>query len=165
MSRVFCPRLKDIFLKLLFNILKYYMIFFMIYLFCQKEWKFKTLKNLYSTCIIKKNVIKIRNLKQAFLKQKFKIRFLNQGLIFNKLYRIIKCSQDAWLKPYNDLTKLTKIRWIVQRKSYVFFLKQTQPRIRVNQHISMSVELKQNRERENKKTTRRQNNRNWWHNN
>ena len=85
------------------------MIFFLIYLFCQKELKFKTLKNLYSTCIIKKNVIKIRNFKQAFLKQKFKIRFLNQGLIFNKLYRIIKCSQGAWLKPYNDLTELTKI--------------------------------------------------------
>ena len=46
------------------------------------------------------------------------------------------------------------------KKNYVFFKKQTQPRIRVNQHISMSVELKQNRERENKKTTRRQNNRN-----
>ena len=86
------------------------MIFFLIYLFCQKELKFKTLKNLYSTCIIKKNVIKIRNFKQAFLKQKFKIRFFNQVLIFNKLYRIIKCSQDAWLKPYNDLTELTKIR-------------------------------------------------------
>ena len=38
-------------------------------------------------------VIHIRNLKQA----------LNHGLVSKKLQRIIKFSQNAWLKPYIDM--------------------------------------------------------------
>ena len=38
-------------------------------------------------------VIYIRNLKQA----------LNHGLVLKKLHRIIKFSQNAWLKPYIDM--------------------------------------------------------------
>ena len=43
-------------------------------------------------------VIHIRNLKKA----------LNHGLIFKKVYRVIKFNQKAWLKPYIDIT--TKLR-------------------------------------------------------
>ena len=47
--------------------------------------------------LIKKFVI--RNLKQA----------LNHGLVLKKLYRIIKCNQNGWLKPYIDMgTELRK---------------------------------------------------------
>ena len=38
-------------------------------------------------------VINIRNLKQA----------LNNGLVFKKVYRVIKFNQNPWLKPYNDM--------------------------------------------------------------
>ena len=34
-------------------------------------------------------VIHTRNLKQA----------LNRGLLLKKVYRVIKCNQNAWLKP------------------------------------------------------------------
>ena len=38
-------------------------------------------------------VIHIRNLKQA----------LNHGLVLKKFHRVIKFSQNAWLKPYINL--------------------------------------------------------------
>ena len=40
-------------------------------------------------------VVHIRNLKQA----------LNHGLVFKKVNRVIKFSQNAWLKPYIDMNK------------------------------------------------------------
>ena len=43
----------------------------------------------------KEYVIHIRNLKQA----------LNQGLVLEKLYRVIKFDQKAWLKPDIDMNK------------------------------------------------------------
>ena len=44
-------------------------------------------------------VIHIRNLKQA----------LNHGLVLEKVHRVIKFNQNAWLKPYIDMnTDLTK---------------------------------------------------------
>ena len=39
-------------------------------------------------------VIHIRNLKQA----------LNHGLILEKVHRVIKYNQNAWLKPYVDMS-------------------------------------------------------------
>ena len=38
-------------------------------------------------------VICMRNLKQA----------LNNGLVFKKVYRVIKFNQNSWLKPYIDM--------------------------------------------------------------
>ena len=38
--------------------------------------------------------IHIRNLKQA----------LNLRLVFKKVHRLIKFNQNAWLKPYNDMS-------------------------------------------------------------
>ena len=43
-------------------------------------------------------VIHIRHLKQA----------LNHGLILEKVHRVIKFNQNAWLKPYIDMN--TKLR-------------------------------------------------------
>ena len=40
-----------------------------------------------------KYIMHIRNLKQA----------LNGGLVLNKVHKLIKFNQNAWLKPYIDL--------------------------------------------------------------
>ena len=86
--------MKDIFMKLMFNILKIYIAFKMIYLFCLKERKLKKFKNLWLIHTIKKEyLIHIRNLKQK----------LNHGLILKKMQRTIKFNQKAWLKPYIDM--------------------------------------------------------------
>ena len=45
------------FLTMMFNMLKNYRIFTIIYHFCLKEWKFRKLKKLYQTCMIKKNML------------------------------------------------------------------------------------------------------------
>ena len=47
----------------------------------------------------------MRNLKQA----------LNHGLVFKKLHRIIKFNQNAWLRPYNDMS--TDLRKKAKKKS------------------------------------------------
>ena len=39
------------------------------------------------------NMLQVRNLKQA----------LNHGLVFKKVYRVIKFNQSVWLKPYFDM--------------------------------------------------------------
>ena len=69
---------KDIFLKLIFTILKIYMIFTMIYLFYLKEQKLVCKKK-------KEYIIHIRNFKQA----------LNHGLVLKKVH--IKFNQEARL--------------------------------------------------------------------
>ena len=57
----------------------------------------RKLKNLLQTCLIKKNVIHIRTLKQA----------LKYGLVLKKVYRLI--NQKARLKLYIDMnTELGK---------------------------------------------------------
>ena len=45
--------MKDIFLNLMFNTLKIYTTFTMIYQVYQKEWKLKQLENLQPSCMIK----------------------------------------------------------------------------------------------------------------
>ena len=95
--------MKGIFLKLMFNILKMYMIFIMIYNFYQKKLKIRKVEKLVANLHDKTEyVIHIRNLKQA----------LNHGLVLKKVHRVIKFNQNAWLKPYidmnTDLRKNTK---------------------------------------------------------
>ena len=77
----------------MFNALKNYMNFIIIYHLCQKEWKLKIGKlaaNLHDKI---EYVIHIRNLKQA----------LNYGLVLKKVHIVIKFNQNAWLKPYIDI--------------------------------------------------------------
>ena len=58
--------MKGIFLKLMFNILKMYMIFIMIYNFYQKKLKIRKVEKLVANLHDKTEyVIHIRNLKQA----------------------------------------------------------------------------------------------------
>ena len=86
--------MKGIFLKLMFNILKNYMNFIMIYHFCHKRITIEKVEKLVDNLHDKTEyVINIRNLKQA----------LNNGLVFKKVYRVIKFNQNPLLKPYNDM--------------------------------------------------------------
>ena len=86
--------MKGIFLKLMFNILKNYMNFIMIYHFCHKRITIEKVEKLVDNLHDKTEyVINIRNLKQA----------LNNGLVFKKVYKVIKFNQNPWLKPYNDM--------------------------------------------------------------
>ena len=64
--------MKDIFLKLIFNVLKNYMTFTMIYHFYLKEWKLKKVEKF--------------TLKQA----------LNHELVLKKVHRIIKFNQKTY---------------------------------------------------------------------
>ena len=77
---------KGIFLKLMFNILKNYMNFIMIYYFYQKEFE-KLVAALHDKT---EYVINIRNLKQA----------LNNGLVLNRIHRVIEFNQNALLNIY-----------------------------------------------------------------
>ena len=73
--------MKGIFLKLMFNILKMYMIFIMIYNFYQKKLKIRKVEKLVANLHDKTEyVIHIRNLKLA----------LNHGLVLKKAHRVIK---------------------------------------------------------------------------
>ena len=86
--------MKDIFLKLMFNILKNDMKFILICHFYQKERKLKTSKSFAANLHCKTEyVIQIRNLKQV----------LKPGLVFKKFHKVIKFNQNAWLKPYIDM--------------------------------------------------------------
>ena len=68
----------------------------MIYHFYQKELKLKKVEKLVANLHGKTEyVIQIRNLKQA----------LNHGLVLEKIHRVIKFNQNAFLKPYIDMNK------------------------------------------------------------
>ena len=55
-------------------------------------------------------VMHIRNLKQAF----------SHGLNLSKVHTVIKCNQNAWLKPYIDMnTDLRKRQKIIVRKIFL----------------------------------------------
>ena len=83
--------MRDIFFNLMFNTPQNYKIFTQTYHFYLKERSLKKLDSLLPIYI--KNVIHIRNLKQA----------LNHGLILKKVHRVIKFNQKYSLKPYIDM--------------------------------------------------------------
>ena len=100
--------MKDIFLKLTFNILK------------KRHWLHKNVSFLPKRMNIEKverlvanshdeteYVIHIRNLKKA----------LNNGLVLEKVYRVIKSNQNAWLKPYIDMN--TDLKKIIFKKHFL----------------------------------------------
>ena len=88
--------MKDIFLKLMFSILKNYMNDLQ---FLPERMKIEKVEKLVTNLHDKiEYVIYKRNLKQA----------LNHGLILKKFRRVIKFDQKAWLKPYIDMN--TKLR-------------------------------------------------------
>ena len=91
--------IKEICLKQMLNILKFYIICIAIYYSYHKERKLENAITLYAICIIKKEyVVHVRALKQA----------LNHGVIFKKVHRVIRFNQEAWLKPYVEMN--TKLR-------------------------------------------------------
>ena len=55
-------------------------------------------------------VMYIRNIKQAF----------NHGLNLKKVHTVIKCNQNAWLKPYIDMN--TDLRKNVKNNFEKYFL-------------------------------------------
>ena len=83
----------DKFLKKIWNILKMYMIYIMIYHFYLKAWKFKSVTSSYAICMLKRTMLRIRTLKQG----------LNYGLIFKKVHKVIPFNQKTWLKLYIDM--------------------------------------------------------------
>ena len=92
--------MNDIFLKLMFNTLKKYMNFIIIYQFLPERMKIKKFEKLVTNLHDKNEyVIRTRNLKLA----------LNYGLVLKEVCRVNKFNQKAWLKPDIDMnTKLRK---------------------------------------------------------
>ena len=86
--------MKDIFLKLMSNILKNYMNFIMIYHFYFERMQTEQDKKLAVSIHDKTKYVKHkRNLK----------RTLNHGLVLKKVHSIIKFKQKAWIKYYIDM--------------------------------------------------------------
>ena len=82
----------NVFLKLMFKILKNHMKFIMNFL--PEKMKIEKVKKLVANLHDKNEyVIHIRNLKQT----------LNHGLVLKKVHRVIKFDQNTRLKPYIDM--------------------------------------------------------------
>ena len=83
--------IKDIFLKLKFNIFEKSNELHNGLLFLPERKKIEKVEKLVANLHDKTEyVIHIRNLKQA----------LNHGLVLKKVHRVIKFNQNAWLKSY-----------------------------------------------------------------
>ena len=85
--------MKDISLKLVFNILKNYMTLTMIYTFCLKvniEKVEKLVTNLHDK---QEYVIQITKSNQP----------LNHKLVSEKMDRVIKCNENTWLRQHTDM--------------------------------------------------------------
>ena len=79
--------MKDSFLKLIFNIMKIYLTFTMIYPSCIKEQKLEKLKKIVANLHDQIEYdIHIRNLKQA----------LNHRLVLKKAHRVTEFKQKVW---------------------------------------------------------------------
>ena len=102
--------IQDIFLKLMFNILKNYMNFLIILTFLLERKNFENVEKLAANLHDKyEYVIHIINLKQA----------LNHRLVLKKVHRVIKFNQNAWLKLYIDMnTDLRKKQKMTLRKTF-----------------------------------------------
>ena len=85
--------IKDILVKLIFNILKINMTFTMIYTFYLKESKVKKSESLQLTYMIKINM---------YTHKKYKTN-IKSWISFEKSSRVIKFHQKAWLKLYIDM--------------------------------------------------------------
>ena len=91
--------MQDIFLKQIQGTPKNYGVIIKIYHFYQKEKKLGKVEKLVCSIEDKeKYAIHIRALKQA----------LNHGLVLKKVHRVIRFTQEAWLKPYIDMN--TRLR-------------------------------------------------------
>ena len=96
--------MKDIFLKVTVIILKSYMSLIMIYHFCQKEWRFIKLKNLYQTCMANRicySCKKINSYRLALRNQRFlfRVRLLAicRGEVSTAIAHLMpKCLQSRW---------------------------------------------------------------------
>ena len=95
----------------MFNILKIYIVFTIIYPFCLKKLKLKNSKKLVANLHDRTEyVIHVRLLKQA----------LNHGLVLNKVHTAIKFNQNAWLKSYIDRnTYLRKKQKTIWKKTFL----------------------------------------------
>ena len=78
----------------MFNILKNYLNFIIIYPFLPERMKIEKVEKLVAHLHDKiEYVIQTRNLKQALV----------HGLVLKKVHSVIKFNQNPWLKPYIDM--------------------------------------------------------------
>ena len=104
--------MKDIFLKLMFNILKKLHELYNDLPFLPKGNKIGKFEKLVANLDDKTEcIIHIRSLKQV----------LNHGLVLKTIHKVIKFNQNAWLKPYIDMN--TDIRKKTKNDFEKYFLK------------------------------------------
>ena len=103
--------IKDIFLKLIFNILKKMHELHSDLLVLPERMKIEKVEKLGNNLHDKTEyVIHTRSLKQALILE----------LVLRKVHRMIKFNQEAWLKPNIDMnTRLKKKQKLILRKTFL----------------------------------------------